>query len=97
MDLLTAIWLGMPAWIWFLFIAVVLGLLAFDLGVMHRDAKEIGVRESLNMSALYIGLGLAWAIAVYWIYFAYSGSDSIDPQIASAATPAERAWTAVQL
>jgi tellurite resistance protein TerC len=97
MDFLTAIWLGMPVWIWFAFITVVLGLLVFDLGVMHRDAKEIGVRESLRMSALYIGLGLAWAIAVYWIYFTYSGATPIDPQIAAAGTPGERAWTAVQL
>jgi tellurite resistance protein TerC len=49
------------------FIAVVLAILAFDLGVMHRDSHEIGVRESLNMSALYIGLGLARAAVVYWI------------------------------
>ena len=51
---------------------MVLAVLAFDLGVMHRDAHEIGVREILNMSALYIGLGLAWAAVVYWIYFTYS-------------------------
>lgn len=76
---------------------MVLAVLAFDLGVMHRDAHEIGVREILNMSALYIGLGLAWAAVVYWIYFTYSGSTSIDPQIATATSPGERAWTAVQL
>jgi tellurite resistance protein TerC len=75
----------------------VLAILAFDLGIMNRESHEIGVRESLNMSALYIGLGLAWAAAVYWIYLTYSGSSSIDPQIAAAATPGERAWTAVQL
>jgi tellurite resistance protein TerC len=97
MELHTTLWLGMPVWIWFSFIAVVLAVLAFDLGVMHREAHEIGVRESLNMSALYIGLGLAWAAVVYWIYLTYSGSSSIDPQIAAAATPSERAWTAVQL
>lgn len=93
----TTLWLGMPVWIWFSFIAVVLLILAFDLGVMNREAHEIGVRESLNMSALYIGLGLAWAAVVYWIYLAYSGSESIDPQIAAATTASERAWTAVQL
>ncbi len=97
MEFFSTLWLGMPVWIWFSFIAVVLAILAFDLGVMHRESHEIGVRESLNMSALYIGLGLAWAAVVYWIYFTYSGSSSIDPQIAAAATPGERAWTAVQL
>lgn len=93
----TTLWLGMPVWIWLSFIAVVLLILAFDLGVMNREAHEIGVRESLNMSALYIGLGLAWAAVVYWIYLSYSGSESIDPQIAAASTASERAWTAVQL
>ena len=65
MEFFSTLWLGMPVWIWFSFIAVVLAILAFDLGVMHRESHEIGVRESLNMSALYIGLGLAWA-AVVW-------------------------------
>ncbi len=93
----TTLWLGMPVWIWFGFIVIVLAVLAFDLGVMHREAHEIGVRESLSMSALYIGLGLAWAAVVYWIYYHYSGTASIDPQIAAAALASERAWTAVQL
>jgi tellurite resistance protein TerC len=97
MELLLTPWLGMPAWIWIAFIAVVLAILAFDLGVLNREAHEIDVRESLNMSALYIGLGLAWAGVVWWIYHTYAGADSIDPQIAAAATPGERAWTAVQL
>ena len=47
----TTLWLGMPVWIWVEFIAIVLAVLAFDLGVMHREAHEIGVRESLSMSA----------------------------------------------
>jgi len=97
MEHLSTLWLGMPVWIWFAFIAVVLAVLAFDLGVMHREAHEIGVRESLNMSALYIGLGLAWAAVVYWIHLTHSGANSIDPQIAAAATSGERARTAVQL
>jgi tellurite resistance protein TerC len=97
MDLLNVLWLGMPVWIWLSFIAVVVALLAFDLGVMHRDTREIGVRESLNMSALYIGLGLAWGVVVYWIYLSEAGAQSIDPQIAGAANVADRASTAVTL
>ncbi len=97
MDFFNALWLGMPVWIWLAFIGVVLLILAFDLGIMNREAHEIGVQESLRMSALYIGLGLAWAGVVYWIYLTYSGTSSIDPQIAGAATADERAWTAVQL
>ena len=87
----------MPIWIWLSFIATVLAILAFDLGVMHRDSHDIGVAESLKMSALYIGLGLAWAGAVYAIYAHYADVGALDPQIAAAATPDERAWTAVKL
>ena len=67
MELLQSLWLGMPVWIWLAFLGAVLAILAFDLGVMHRDSREIGVTESLGMSGLYIGVGLAWAVAVYWI------------------------------
>jgi tellurite resistance protein TerC len=57
MEFFASFWRGVPIWIWFTFIAVVLAALAFDLGMLHRHAHEIVVRESLNMSALYIGLG----------------------------------------
>ncbi|MFO0333502.1 MAG: TerC family protein [Pseudomonadota bacterium] len=97
MDCLLSLWLGMPVRIWLAFIGAVLAILVFDLGVLHRDAHEIGVKESLWMSALYIGLGLAWAGAIWWVYSAYADAGAIDPSIAGAATASERAWTAVQL
>ena len=52
-----------PAWSWLLFLGIVVTLLAFDLGVLHRDEREIGVRESLLLSAGYITAALifgAW-------------------------------------
>jgi tellurite resistance protein TerC len=97
MEFLLVTWLGMPVWIWLAFIGAVLAILVFDLGVLHKDTHEIGVAESLKMSALYIGLGLAWAGAVYWIYLTYGNAGALDPQIAAAATPEDRAWTAVKL
>ena len=97
MEFLLTTWLGMPVWIWLGFVATVLAILVFDLGVLHREAHEIGVRESLWMSALYIGLGLAWAIAIFYVYQTYANAGAIDPQIAAAATTDERAWTAVKL
>ena len=97
MELLFTLWLGMPIWIWLAFLGTVLAILAFDLGVLHRDAHAIGVSDSLKMSALYIGLGVAWAGAVYWIYAHYAGSGALDPQIAAAESPADRGWTAVKL
>ncbi|MCI3135252.1 TerC family protein [Phenylobacterium aquaticum] len=58
--------LGAPAWMWASFMALVAGLLALDLGVLHRRSREIGVAESLVNSALYIALGLAFGGFVWW-------------------------------
>ena len=43
---LLADFLGTATWLWLSFLAVVIALLAFDLGVLHRDEREIGVKES---------------------------------------------------
>jgi len=60
MEFLTLLFLGKPVWMWLGFLAVVFVLLAFDLGVLHKGTREIGVRESLMLSALYIALGLGF-------------------------------------
>jgi tellurite resistance protein TerC len=44
----------------------VVTLLALDLGVLHKTQREIGVSESLVLSAGYIGLGLAFGGWVWW-------------------------------
>lgn len=63
---LTADLLGTPTWMWLSFFGLVLALLVFDLGILHRDAHEIGVAESLRLSALYITLGIAFGGWVWW-------------------------------
>jgi tellurite resistance protein TerC len=45
---------------WLGFLGLVAGLLAFDLGVLHRKDREIGGRESLLLSAFYIVIGLGF-------------------------------------
>ncbi len=47
------------------FVALVLVLLALDLGVFHRKAHVISVREALGWSAFWIGLGLAFSGFIY--------------------------------
>ncbi|MCR5870745.1 TerC family protein [Sphingomonas sp. J315] len=51
---------------WLTFIGIVIILLALDLGVLHRKQREIGVSESLILSAIYIGLSLAFGAWVWW-------------------------------
>lgn len=66
MDFLEVIWLGKPLWLWLAFLALVATLLALDLGVLHKTQREIGVSESLVLSAGYVGLGLAFGGWVWW-------------------------------
>lgn len=60
------LFLGTPVWLWLGFLGLVLGLLAFDLGVLNKGSKEIGVNESLKLSALYIALGLGFGGFVWF-------------------------------
>jgi tellurite resistance protein TerC len=55
-------------WIWVGFILFVLLMLALDLGVFHRHAHVVSVREALVWSAIWISLGLAFAVFVYFGY-----------------------------
>ncbi|MCZ7482215.1 MULTISPECIES: TerC family protein [Rhizobium/Agrobacterium group] len=72
MEFLLNDFLGTPTWMWAVFISLVLGLLALDLGVLHKNSKEIGIRESLLMSGFYIAIGLAFG---GWIWY-QSGQQS---------------------
>ena len=55
-------------WIWSGFILFVLAMLALDLGVFHRKAHVVSMREALGWSAVWVALGLAFTIFVYFRY-----------------------------
>ncbi|MBB3257042.1 tellurite resistance protein TerC [Paraburkholderia bannensis] len=63
---LSTTFLGQPIWLWAAFIAVVIVLLALDLGVLHHDDREIGIRESLWLSLGYIAIGLLFGGFIWW-------------------------------
>ena len=69
----NADFLGTPAWSWLLFVGIVVSLLAFDLGVLHKEDREIGVRESLLLSAGYITAAVLFGGWVWWNMGAESG------------------------
>ena len=71
--LLAIDFLGKPAWVWLVFLGIVVSLLAFDLGVLHKDDHEIGVRESLLLSSGYISVALMFGAWVWWFLGAQSG------------------------
>ncbi|WP_181706338.1 TerC family protein [Chthonobacter rhizosphaerae] len=66
MDFLFLDFLGKPGWMWAAFLSVVVVLLVFDLGVLHRKPHEIGIKESFLLSGFYIALGLAFGGWVWW-------------------------------
>ena len=65
-EFLIADWLGTPAWFWLAFLGLVVALTAFDLGVLHKEDREMGIAESLKLSAFYISIALLFGVWV-WI------------------------------
>jgi len=51
--------------IWAAFAVFILLMLALDLGVFHRRAHVVALREALVWSAVWIGLALAFNVGVY--------------------------------
>jgi tellurite resistance protein TerC len=51
-------------WWWIGFNALVLALLALDLGVLNRKAHAVSVREALGWSVLWVSLAVAFGIGV---------------------------------
>ncbi|MES2302285.1 MAG: TerC family protein [Pseudomonadota bacterium] len=70
-DWLLSDWLGTPAWFWLAFIGLVVALTAFDLGVLHKEDKAMGIGESLKLTAFYITIALAFGA---WVW-AEKGAD----------------------
>ena len=52
-------------WMWLGFNLFVLVLLALDLGVLHRNGKEVGIREALWLSFGYFVLALLFGAGVW--------------------------------
>ena len=71
MEFLIMDWLGTPVWFWMSFIGIVVTLTAFDLGFLHKEDKEMGIGESLKLTAFYISIALAFGA---WIW-AEKGGD----------------------
>ena len=62
---LLASFLGTPVWFWLAFLALVIALTAFDLGLLHKEDRVMGIAESLKLSAFYITIALAFGVWVW--------------------------------
>jgi tellurite resistance protein TerC len=55
-------------WAYVIFIGIVLGFLALDLGVFHRDAHEVTIKEATIWSVIWLTCGVAFSALVYFSY-----------------------------
>jgi tellurite resistance protein TerC len=65
--------LGTPVWMWARFLSVVVAVLVFDLGVLHKDNQDIEVAESLKLSGFYFVLAMLFGGWVWWYMGPQSG------------------------
>ena len=68
MEFLFLTFLAKPLWFWLLFLTIVIVLMVFDLGVLHKDDHELGVAESLKLSAFYIAIAVAFGGYIWWAW-----------------------------
>jgi tellurite resistance protein TerC len=84
--------------VWMAFIAFVLLMLALDLGVFHRKAHLVSVREAIAWSIVWVALSVLFSVLVY---FAYEGRwfglgtmpDHVDGVVNDGATATEKYLT----
>lgn len=58
----------MSMWPWIGFLALVLTLLALDLGVFNRRPHEVSPREALAWTAVWVAISLVFNALVYFMY-----------------------------
>jgi tellurite resistance protein TerC len=54
--------------LWIAFNVFVLGMLALDLGVFHRNAHKVSLREALAWSLVWISLALIFNLGIYYFW-----------------------------
>lgn len=55
-------------WLWTGFVALIMAMLASDLGVFNRKAHKVSVREAATWTVVWIAAALLFNIAVYFLY-----------------------------
>jgi tellurite resistance protein TerC len=59
---------NLKIWAYVGFIALVIGFLALDLGVFHREAHEVSMKEAMGWSIVWLTCGVAFSAFVYFAY-----------------------------
>ncbi|MBB4051879.1 tellurite resistance protein TerC [Devosia subaequoris] len=72
---LSGDFLGTPTYFWVAFIAIVIALLVFDLGILHRDEHEIEAKESLLLYGFYVLIALVFGA---WVWFSRGAQSGLE-------------------
>lgn len=59
---------GISIWIWVAFLGFVLAMLALDLGVFHKEAHEVKIKEALIWSGVWIALALVFNLGLFFTW-----------------------------
>jgi tellurite resistance protein TerC len=59
---------SMKIWAYVGFIALVMLFLALDLGVFHREAHEVSMKESITWSGIWLACGVSFTAFIYYAY-----------------------------
>ena len=62
---------SMKMWAYVAFVGLVVVFLALDLGVFHREAHEVSMKEAATWSVIWLSCGIAFAGFVYKAYDAH--------------------------
>jgi tellurite resistance protein TerC len=60
--------LDITIWFWLAFNAFILLMLALDLGVFHRRAHDVTLREAATWSVVWVTLALAFNAGIWWYW-----------------------------
>lgn len=52
--------MAVPIWAWVAFAAFVIAMLAVDLFVLHRRAREVSLKEAAIWSGVWVAIGLGF-------------------------------------
>src|SRR4051812_27223621 len=67
-------------WIWIGFIGFVLAMLAFDLGLLHRESRPMSPRQALTWTVVCAMVALAVNAAIFFLYQNHTAGLGLDPR-----------------
>lgn len=73
-SLMTQEFLGKEAWLWVGFLGLIVVLMAMDLGLFRKEAREISFRESLTMYGFYMFLAMLFGAWVWYRFGSEAGA-----------------------